>query len=69
LVYETYTKEVAEFAVDSLDVDWKEQAYLMAKAYLDHTSFSIGSLTEQLEFEKFTTSQAEYRATKAYKEQ
>jgi len=35
----------------------------MAQDYLDYSSFSRGGLVEQLEFEGFTTEQAEYGVT------
>ena len=63
LEYEEYSTEDATAAVDSLDVDWNEQAALMAQDYLDYSSFSRGGLVEQLEFEGFTTEQAEYGVT------
>ncbi len=66
LVYEDYSKAVATFAVDSLDVNWKEQAFLSAQAYLDYSSFSLKGLIDQLRYEGFTKAQAEYGAEKAY---
>lgn len=68
LAFEGFGEADAEYAVDSLDVDWDEQAYQKGLAYLDYTSFSLAGLIEQLEFEGFTASQAEYGATKAYGE-
>ena len=68
LRYEGYSKKVATFAVDSLDVNWKHQAYLMAQDYLDYSSFSLSGLISQLRYEGFTKAQAKYGATKAYNE-
>ena len=65
-MYEGFTKTVATFAVDSLEVDWKEQAYLSGKDYLDLTSFSLKGLIGQLEYEGFTAKQAKYGTTRAY---
>ena len=48
------------FAVDSLDVDYNEQAAKSAESYLDNMSFSRSGLIEQLEFEGYTTEQATY---------
>ena len=66
LVYEGFTKTASTFAVDSLKVDWNEQAYLKAQDYLAYSSFSLPSLIDQLVFEGFTNAQAKYGATKAY---
>lgn len=68
LVFEDFPKADAEFAVDALDVDWDEQAYLKALSYLEYGSFSLSGLIDQLEFEGFSKSQAKYGATKAYNE-
>lgn len=68
LKYEGFTKAVSTFAVDSLTVNWKEQAYLKAQEYLDYSSFSLSGLIGQLNYEGFTKAQAKYGATKAYNE-
>lgn len=68
LEYEGYSTADATFAVDSLDVDWDEQAYMSAKAYLEYSSFSLSGLIEQLEYEGFSNAQAKYGAEKAYQE-
>lgn len=64
LTYEGFTKAEAISAVDSLHVDWNEQAVLTAKTYLDGQSFSRKSLIAQLEFEGFTAAQAKYGVSK-----
>jgi len=51
--------------VDHLKADWNAQAAAKGKEYLDNSSFSRGSLIDQLEFEGFTPEQAVYGATKA----
>jgi hypothetical protein len=66
LEFESYATEDATFAVDSLKVDWKEQAVESAKNYLDYSSFSLQGLIDQLVFEGFTYEQASYGANKAY---
>jgi hypothetical protein len=66
LEYESYSTEDATWAVDSLNVDWNEQAAKKAKEYLDYTSFSREGLVQQLVFEGFTSEQAEYGASQAY---
>ena len=60
LEFEGFSTEDATFAVDSLDIDWNEQAALTAEDYLDLMSFSRQSLLDQLLFEGFTQEQAEY---------
>ncbi|OBB19761.1 hypothetical protein A5761_00655 [Mycolicibacterium setense] len=65
LEYEDFSTADATFAVDSITVDWNEQAAKAAKAYLDYSAFSRGGLIEQLEYEGFTPAQAVYGATAA----
>lgn len=66
LEYEGFSTTDATAAVDSLDVDWNEQAALKAADYLDYSSFSLSGLIDQLEFEGFTPQQASYGAEAAY---
>lgn len=63
LEFEGFDTADAEFAVDSLNVDWNEQAAKKAESYLNYSSFSRSGLIEQLEFEGFTSEQAEYGVT------
>ncbi len=71
LEFEKYPKNIAEFAVSKVEennlVNWDEQAELKAKTYLEYSSFSKQSLIEQLEFEGFTTMQAQKAVEKVYK--
>ncbi len=60
LEFEGYSTEDATFAVDSLTVNWNEQAAKSAKDYLSYSSFSRSGLIEQLIFEGYTREQAEY---------
>ena len=60
LKYEGFSTQDATSAVDSLNVDWNQQAAKMAKQYLDTSAFSRSGLIEQLEFEGFTQAQAEF---------
>lgn len=60
LEFEGFSEEDAIYAVDSIEVDWKEQAARAAENYLDNMSFSRKSLIEQLEFEGYTPEEAEY---------
>ncbi|VVJ21891.1 Uncharacterised protein [Amycolatopsis camponoti] len=58
-----YPKDVATQAVDSLGVDWKEQAVKSAENYLSSTSFSCSGLKQQLSSstgEGFTKTEAAY---------
>jgi hypothetical protein len=62
LEFEGYSTEDATYAVDSLDVDWYEQAALMAQSYLDVMPFSRQGLIDQLVFEGFTPEEAAHGA-------
>lgn len=63
LMYEEYTVEEATLAVDTIEVDWNEQASLSAESYLDSMAFSRGELANQLEYEGFTPEQIEFGLT------
>lgn len=58
-----HSTDDATFAVNSLDVDWNEQAALSADEYLAVMSFSRGGLIDQLVYEGFTIAQAAHGAT------
>jgi hypothetical protein len=63
-----YSVKAATAAVDSLHVDWNEQAVKSAKAYLAMQGFSRTGLIQQLESSSgdgYTHAQAVYGATKA----
>ncbi|MFN4095548.1 MAG: Ltp family lipoprotein [Sphingomonas sp.] len=63
-----YNVADATAAVDSLKVDWNEQAVRSAKQYLDMTGFSCRGLIEQLSSDagsKYTKAQARYGAEQA----
>ena len=65
---DNYAKSDATVAVDSLNVDWNEQASRSAKQYLDMSGFSCQGLIEQLSSDagdKYTVSQATYGAKQA----
>lgn len=65
---EGYDVADATAAVDSLNVDWNEQAVKSAKQYLGMSGFSCNGLIEQLSSdsgEKFTKSEATYGAHQA----
>ena len=59
--------EDATWAVDQLDVDWKEQAVRSAKLYLDISSFSRQGLIDQLSSpygDQYTVEEATYAVDK-----
>ena len=60
LEYEGFSTADATHAVDSLNVDWNEQAAKSAADYLEYTAFSHSGLVDQLVYEGFTPEQAEY---------
>ena len=62
LEFEGYSTEAATLAVDSLVVDWKEQAAKCAENYMDFMAFSRSGLIQQLVFEGFSQEEAEYGA-------
>lgn len=63
--FEGYSSEDATAAVDSLDIDYNEQAALAAQNYLDFSGFSRSGLIEQLVFEGYTQEQATYGVDQA----
>jgi hypothetical protein len=70
LEFNQFSTADSTFAVEHLEanggVDWNEQAVKKAKSYLDYTSFSLQALVEQLEFNGFTPTEAQYGANTAY---
>ncbi|TEX51622.1 MAG: hypothetical protein B7C55_04615 [Actinomycetales bacterium mxb001] len=66
LKFEGFSKADATAAVDSLNVDWNEQAAKSAESYLNTSSFSRSGLIEQLAYEGFSQSQAEYGVDAAF---
>ena len=60
LLFEGYSEEESVYGVDSIVVDWNEQAALSAQKYLDMMSFSRQGLIDQLVFEGYSYEQAEY---------
>lgn len=63
-----YEEADATAAVDSMNIDWNEQAAREAKSYLEMTGFSCNGLIEQLSSEygsKYTAAQARYGAEQA----
>ena len=62
LEYEGFSSADAEYAVNNIAVNWREQAARKAQEYLDYSAFSRSGLIDQLEFEGFTRNQATYGA-------
>lgn len=60
LEFEGISKAEAEAAVDSLDVDWNEQALGWAQEYLEYSGASESGLRTQLTFEEFEPSEVDY---------
>lgn len=60
LVYEGYSTESAEYAVDNIGADWNQQCAKKAKDYLEFMSFSREGLYDQLAYEGFTDEQIQY---------
>ena len=60
---EKFTAEEAQYAVDNLDADWKENALKKAKVYQETMAMSPSAIYDQLvsEYgEKFTEEEAQY---------
>jgi type IV secretory pathway VirB10-like protein len=60
LEFEKFSTADATYAVDSLAVDWRDQAVKKAEEYLRFSSFSRDGLIDQLIFEGFTRAEAEH---------
>ncbi|WP_455538688.1 Ltp family lipoprotein [Terrisporobacter sp.] len=60
---EKFSPEAAQYAIDNVDADWKENALEKAKEYQEQMSMSPSAIYDQLVSnygEKFTPKQAEY---------
>ena len=65
-----FSEEAAEYALEHVDVDYKEEAVEAAQSYLDAMSFSREGLKQQLTSEYgsgFTEEEAEYALDQVYK--
>lgn len=67
LKFEGFSKADSTFAVDSLNINWNNEAARKAQEYLNFKSFSRAGLISQLVFEGFSKSQATYGAKKVGK--
>ena len=58
--YDRYSEDATQYALNKLNVDWKEQALLKAKSYQEF-HYSKNKLVEQLiNIDKFTQEEADY---------
>lgn len=58
--YDRYSEDATQYALNKLNIDWKEQALLRAKSYQEF-HYSKEKLVEQLiNIEKFTQEEADY---------
>ena len=58
--YDRYSEDATQYALNKLNVDWKEQALLRAKSYQEF-HYSKNKLVEQLiNIDKFTQEEADY---------
>ena len=67
---EKYSDEAAQYAIDNVKADYKEEAVEAAKNYLDTMSFSKEGLKNQLTSQyadKYTEEEAQYAIDKVYK--
>lgn len=64
--YEKFTHEEAVYGADHCGADWKDQALMKAKSYLDFSSFSREGLIEQLEYEGFSHDDAVTAVDRSY---
>ena len=65
-----FSEEAAEYALEHVDVDYKEEAVEATQSYLDAMSFSRQELKQQLTSEYgsgFTEEEAEYALDQVYK--
>lgn len=60
---ENFPKEAAQYAIDNIVFDWKENALIKAQSYAETMSMSDSAIYDQLisEYgEKFTAEEAQY---------
>lgn len=58
-----FTKEAAQYAIDNVDANWKENALISARYYQDKQHMSPAAIRDQLMSEhggKFTAEEADY---------
>ena len=57
---EKFTSEAAQYAIDNVEADWKENALKKAKLYQDVAMMSSSDIYDQLIFGQFTLEEAQY---------
>ena len=62
LSFDGFSAKDATVAVDSMKVNWNNQAARTAKDYIDYSGFSRSGLIDQLIFDGYTKAQATYGA-------
>ena len=67
LKYEGFSEEIAECAVKSINVNWKENCVRSAYSYLDLFDMSKKELIHQLDYDGFTTEEIDYAMNQIYK--
>lgn len=60
LEFEGFSKDEANYAAETIQVDWNEECAKAAKSYMSWTGYSRKRLVEQLQFEGFTDSEVAY---------
>lgn len=63
VTYDSFTPETAQEAIESLDIDWKENALKQAEVYVNEMDMPINQVYEQLTSEyggQFTSEEAQY---------
>lgn len=60
LLYEKFSEDAAQYAVDHVNTDWNENALKKAKSYMNYSAFSKEGLFNQLIYEKYTDEEARY---------
>lgn len=60
LLFEGYSEDASQYAVDNVKADWQENARLLAQDLLDYSGISEQGLYDRLTYSGFTEEQAEY---------
>lgn len=60
--YDQFTPEAAQYAVDNVKADWKENALKTAERYQENAAMSPAAIREQLtsQYDQFTQEEADY---------
>ena len=62
LIFEQHSPEAAQYAVDTIDADWNQQALKSARFYRESMAMSHGAIYDQLtsEAEGYSASEAQF---------